>query len=99
MTEHGDKSSLTSLKLLSYKNRRKGTPSRVHCSEATYNSLMDANNYTASDCQYNVSNFSCEKRTGPQIDLSKKGLGVFQTYYINDYNEELVIEKQNSVTL
>ena len=68
-------------------------------SEATYNSLMDANNYTASDCQYNVSNFSCEKRTGPQIDLSKKGLGVFQTYYINDYNEELVIEKQNSVTL
>jgi class 3 adenylate cyclase len=76
-----------------------GTPSRVHCSEATYNSLMDANNYTASDCQYNVSNFSCEKRTGPQIDLTKKGLGVFQTYYINDYNEELVIEKQNSVTL
>ena len=60
---------------------------------------MDANNYTASDSQYNVSNFSCEKRTGPQIDLSKKGLGVFQTYYINDYNEELVIEKQNSVTL
>jgi len=62
-----------------------GTPSRVHCSEATYQSLMDENNYSNS-CEYDKKKFSCEKRTGEKVDLSKRGLGVFQTYYINDYS-------------
>jgi class 3 adenylate cyclase len=62
-----------------------GTPSRVHCSEATYQSLMDENNYSDS-CEYDKNKFSCERRTGNKVDLSKRGLGIFQTYYINDYS-------------
>lgn len=68
-----------------------GTPSRVHCSEATYQSLMDENNYSGSE--YDKNKFSCEKRPGKKVDLTERGFGVFQTYYINDYSGDLGVIK------
>ena len=72
-----------------------GAPSRVHCSEATYNSLMDEENYEADACEYTRSKFSCERRTGDKVNLEKEGLGTFQTYFINEYSGALGEKKES----
>ena len=63
-------------------------PSKVQCSNQTYESLMNEANYAFDGCEYTMSDFKCEKRN-EGVDLTEKGFGVFDTYFINKYQGEL----------
>ena len=65
-----------------------GVPSKVQCSNQTYESLMNEANYAFDGCEYTMSDFKCEKRN-EGVDLTEKGFSVFDTYFINKYQGEL----------
>ena len=55
-------------------------PSKVQCSNQTYESLMNEANYAFDGCEYTMSDFKCEKRN-EGVDLTEKGFASFRLTY------------------